>query len=212
MLKLFVGESKSGEFDSLIGAANSREDIDVVGVGSTGREVAQAIKSIDFNALIVPQSWAEMGRALRITFGSAPGSKPSFIIGTDELTAALVVKVALYGFDAAVPATSDPSSALHEIAQVATGTRPLSAEPLLHKLGLQQGVLARELILVDTSDSEVADLVGSGLPDSDIAQVTGKSIQQVRNVIEGLLHANGLTYRTQLAVLRSASWRIPDFS
>ena len=212
MLKLFVGESKSGEFDSLVGAANSREDIDVVGVGSTGREVAQAVKSIDFNALIVPQSWAEMGRALRITLGSAPGSKPSFIIGTDELTAALVVKVALYGFDAAVPVTSDPTSALHEIAQVATSTRPLSAEPLLHQLGLQPGVLARELILVDPSDSEVADLVGSGLPDSDIARVTGKSIQQIRNVIEGLLHANGLTYRTQLAVLRSASWRIPDFS
>ena len=37
-------------------------------------------------------------------------------------------------------------------------------------------------------------------------------IQRVRNRIENLLSNNQLSYRTQLAVIRAASLKVPDFS
>ena len=211
MLKLFIGESVSGEFTPLLDVAEERRDVEIVGVGGTGREIAHAIRSQEVNALVVSQAWAELGRALRISLGSTPGSKPSYILGFGEFSPALVVKIALYGFDAAVPVLKDPNSAIDEIFEVTSNVQKRFNEPFLEQLGLQPGILATPLKLVDASDTDIADLVGAGLPDTDIARVTGKSVQEVRNVIEGLLRVNGLTYRTQLAVLRAASWQVPDF-
>lgn len=211
MLRLFVGEPNPSGLGPLITAAEQRDDVEVVGVGANGKDLAHAVKTLDINALVVPHSWAELGRALRITLGSAPGTAPAYILGADELSPSLIVKTALYGFDGAVAVAADPQVALHKIDEIVRGERPLVTDELLQRLGLRHGALACEMKFVAPGDAEIADLVGTGLPDSDIAKITGRSIQQVRNAVERLLHANGLAYRTQLAVLRTASWPVPDY-
>jgi DNA-binding NarL/FixJ family response regulator len=212
MLKLFVGGPSLGSLDSLLVAAEHRDDVEVVGVGRNGKDLAHAVKSLDVNALVVPHSWAELGRALRITLKSAPGTMPAYILGAEELSPSILVKTALFGYDGAVSVSNDPEVTLNEIGEIVQGRKPMGNVELLQHLGLRQGALARELRVDQPGDAEVADLVGAGLPDSDIATITGLSIQQVRNAVERLLHINGLTYRTQLAVLRAASWPVPDYT
>lgn len=83
--------------------------------------------------------------------------------------------------------------------------------PSLQGLSHLRGLLARELIFEDADDQPVADLVGTGLSDDDIARVMGWTIQPVRNRIENLLASNELTSRTQLVVLRASRLKVPDF-
>lgn len=53
-------------------------------------------------------------------------------------------------------------------------------------------------------DRHIADLVGIGLTDEEIARVIDRSLQHTRNRIEHLLFSNDLTHRTQLAVIRAS--------
>jgi DNA-binding NarL/FixJ family response regulator len=57
----------------------------------------------------------------------------------------------------------------------------------------------------------VVELVGSGLTDADIATALRMTPQDVRNRIEAAMVLNGLTHRTQLAILQVLNWRVPDF-
>jgi DNA-binding NarL/FixJ family response regulator len=75
-----------------------------------------------------------------------------------------------------------------------------------------RGMLARELELSDGNDEQLVDLMATGLPDEDIASLMDWTVQRVRNRIERLLDDNALMYRTQLAVIRAASLKVPDFS
>jgi DNA-binding NarL/FixJ family response regulator len=58
----------------------------------------------------------------------------------------------------------------------------------------------------------VADLIASGLTDSDIAETLSLPLQTVRNRVEALLTSNELSHRTQLAILQVTGWKIPDFA
>jgi DNA-binding CsgD family transcriptional regulator len=95
---------------------------------------------------------------------------------------------------------------------IVTGRVRLDNEPILRDLGLPPGLLARGLEVEPGDDTDIADLVGAGLPDADIAVTMGASVQTVRNRIEHILHANGLSHRTQLAVVRASLVKVPDFS
>ncbi len=212
MLRLFIGDTQESELQPLLSAANEHPNVEIVGVGHTGREVSRAVRQEDVNALIFPNSLAELCRAIRISASTASPPPPSFIVGSDEISLALEVKASLYGFDGAVSIQDEPQVIFGKIEEIVVGSDRDPSDPLLEDLGLRPGLLAKEFKTTNPDDRLVADLVGAGLPDKDIASITGKNVQDVRNTIERLLHANDLTYRTQLAVLRASSWKVPDFS
>jgi DNA-binding CsgD family transcriptional regulator len=54
--------------------------------------------------------------------------------------------------------------------------------------------------------------MGVGLPDLEIAEALGLSIQTVRNRIANIIRINHLSNRTQLALLQNTNWQIPDFA
>lgn len=212
VLKLVVSHPTTGPLQSFIDAANGRDDLEVVGVARTGRETVEAIRTTGVDALVFSDDWTELCRAIRVSLGLASGHGPAFIVGADEPNPALIVKSALYGFDGAVPARSHPEVAIPQIFEIADGTRSLVDEPVVRELGIRTGSLSRKVTLDDRLDHEIADLVAAGLPDDDIAVVLRCSVQSVRNRVEHLMNANGLTHRTQLAVLKAAVWEVPDFS
>lgn len=212
MVRLCVSESEAGALQSFIQAAGSSGSIEVVGVARSGRETADAVRAGDIDALLFPDEWSELCRAIRVSVGVSRETGPSFIVGATDVSSPLLVKAALYGFEGATAAKSDPAGSLAQIADIVAGTRSLTDEPVVRELGLAVGALAREVAMDDENDREIADLVASGLPDADIARIMSVPLQRVRKRIEHLLHENGLTYRTQLAVLRAAVWKVPDFS
>lgn len=115
------------------------------------------------------------------------------------------------GFDGVVAISDDPKSTISKIEMIIDGTWTFESEPSLRELSLIRRMLARELVLGDTDDEQLVDLMGTGLPDEDIAMLIDWTIQQVRNRIESLLTDNDLAYRRQLAVIRAASLKVPDF-
>ena len=206
MLKLFIGDTQESQLQPLLSAAREHPNVEIVGVGHTGREVARAVRHEDVNALIFPDSLAELCRAIRISVGATSPPLTSFIVGSNEISLALGVKSALYGFDGAVSLQDEPRIIFGKIEEIVVGNDHDPSEPLLEDLGLRHGLLAKEFKATSPDDRLVADLVGAGLPDKDIASITGRNVQDVRNTFERLLHTYGLTYRTQLAVLRASSW------
>jgi len=212
VLKVVIGQPQSGALQPFVDAASSRDDLEVVGVTNSGRETADALRNGRVDALVFPDDWAELCRAIRVSLGLTSATGPSFVVGAQTLTAPLIVKSALYGFDGAVPALSAPSESVGRLVDIAHGSSHLTDEPLVRELGIRSGALARKVSLGDSIDREIADLLATGLTDDHIARVLSTSIQHVRNRIEQLLHSNGLTHRTQLAVLKAALWEAPDFS
>jgi len=116
------------------------------------------------------------------------------------------------GFDGVVSVGDPPHSTIGRITQIVDGSWTFESEPWLQELGLMRGMLARELELSDGNDEQLVDLMATGLPDEDIASLMDWTVQRVRNRIERLLDDNALMYRTQLAVIRAASLKVPDFS
>lgn len=211
-LKVFVSEPEPGGFSEFIGASSARGDIEIVGVGRTGLELATAIDSGDFDALVFPDAWAEMCRAIRVSSGLSNSTGPSFVVGATTVTSPLIIKSALFGFDGVVPARTSPHDAASRVVDIVAGTFNLANEPLVRELGLRPGALSRKITAEDDTDHGIAELLATGLSDDDIAKVTGHSVQVVRNRIEHMIHANGLEHRTQLAVLKASLWEVPEFS
>lgn len=200
MLKLhFAGPEPQlmPEFIPLTGSSTS--------IGTT----VDAIRSNDLDALLFSSEWAHPLRTVRSAL--PPSSVPSFIAVHHRVSRASMAHALACGFDGVVSMSDDPRSTLDKIAKIIDGTWTFESEPWLRELGLRRGMLARELVLDDTSDEQLVDLVGTGLPDEDIAMLMDWTIQQVRNRIENLLTDNNLAYRTQLAVIRAASLKVPDF-
>ena len=98
------------------------------------------------------------------------------------------------------------------IKQIIDGRLLINDDPALQSLGVSAGLFTRQIVIDDPVDQHIADLVGTGMPDDDIARIMDIPVQAVRNRIEGLLVANGLTYRTQLAVIQASLVKVPDFA
>ena len=188
------------------------EGVDIVGVGRTGREVSAAIRGPAVDIFAFPVDWAELSRTIRISLGLAVGEGPAFVMATGRVSAALILKSHLYGFDGIVDTAAGAESRRDQVAGIVERTRLVSDDPLVRDLGLEHGQLAREPVIAEGEDRDIADLVGGGLTDDEIADLLRIPIQRVRNRVEHLITHNGLVYRTQLAILVASLVRVPDFS
>lgn len=140
-----------------------------------------------------------------------PGATPVFIAVEEQPSRASMAHAVACGFDGVVGANEGANGVIDKIQRIVDGTWTFESEPWLQELGLTRGLLARELILTEDDDPQLLDLVGTGLPDEDIAFLMDWTLQRVRNRIEALLADNDLVFRTQLAVIRAASLKIVDF-
>lgn len=211
MLKIAIGNSPHSSSHDLITPFSASDRLETVRVCNTGKEAAELARRGDIHAFVFAPDWAETCRAIRLTEHDSPSRFPAFVLASHEVTKTLLVKSLLYGFEGVVAMTDEPLHIVQRIEGIVEGSISIVDEPPLRNLNLRHGLLARELVVDNPDDQELAQLVGAGLPDSEIADLLGWNIQHVRNRVEHLITANGLSYRTQLAVLSSSVWRIPDF-
>ena len=181
-----------------------------MGATSSMSATLDAIRSNEFDAVLFAASWAHPMRSVRAALPST--DTPPFITIHSHPTRASMVHALACGFDGVVGTNEDPPSMLTRIEQIIDGSWTFESEPWLRDLGLTRGLLARDLVLTDESDQQIVDLLSTGLPDEDLALLMDWTVQRVRNRIEKLLFDNELSYRTQLAVIRAASLKLPDFS
>ncbi|MBU6242341.1 MAG: hypothetical protein KJS66_11195 [Acidobacteria bacterium] len=211
MLRIQAAGPTAGQFGSFVRNVDSHTSVELTGLSSTATHTAEILKSGNIDALIFPFEWADVVRTLEVSRG-APKPDPALIVVAERLSPPILVRSLACGFDGAVETQGDVDHAVQKIHKVVAGDWTLESEPSMAGLDLRRGLLARELIIEDINDRHIADLVGTGLTDDDIALVMGWSIQKVRNRIENLLATNELAYRTQLAVIRASLLKVPDFS
>lgn len=210
MVKLFATSPLGDPLFDFVGSLGSHPDIDVIGVGETGRQTVEAIREASPDALVFADSLSDLARAIRISANIPLQSSPTMVVASENVSQLLLIKSLAYGFDAVLPLDTTPEAAARRIAEIVAGHHRLVAENLPESP--TPGILARVLVTNSPVDREIADLVGSGLSDDEIARVTGRSIQDVRNRIEGIIHANDLSTRTHLGVMRAAQVVVPDLS
>ena len=186
------------------------QSISLTGSSTSIGTTVDAIRSYDFDALRFSSEWAHPMKSVRSALPQS--SVPSFIAVHRHASRASIVHALACGFDGVVSISDDPKSTIDKIAKIIDGTWTFESEPWLRELGVTRGLLARELILNDDNDNQLVDLIATGMPDDDIAYLMDWTIQSVRNRIERVLIDNELAYRTQLAVIRAASLKVPDFS
>lgn len=210
VVKLFATSPPGDPLVDIVAALRSHSSIDVIGVGETGRETVEAIRAVSPDALVFADSLSDLARAIRISAGIPLQSSPTMVLAAERISRPLLVRSLAYGFDAVLPIDDTPEATASRIAEIVDGHHRLADETNLDSPA--PGILSRILVTHDPIDREIADLVGSGLGDDEIARVTGRSIQDVRNRIEGIIDANNLSTRTHLAVMRAAQIVVPDLS
>lgn len=212
MVKVFATTSPGMPCGDFVASLGTHPVIDVVGVGSDGRDAVDAIRSAEVDALLFGEEYSDLARTIRLSLGIPLNSSPAMVLAAEGVSKGVIVRSIACGFDGLVAITDPTVTAADRLVNIVNGQNLLVNEPLLGEINYTPGLLARTLVSDSPLNSEVLDLVGAGLDDGAIARLLGIGIQDVRNHIEGLLHANGLTSRTHLAVARASHVVIPDFA
>lgn len=212
VLSVFATAPGAEPFGSFLDSLRASPTVNLVGVGTTGRETIEAIRTNPVDALIFAKEYADLARTVRLSARLPLNGRPSLLLVAPERTDPVVVRSALYGFDGFIALEDDPSDWLRRITAVVDGSERPADEPLVRQLGIPHGLLVREFVAPGERDQQVADLVGVGLDDRAIATTMAIPVQEVRNRIEGLLAVNGLASRTHLAVIRAGHVIVPDFA
>ena len=211
MLSLHAAGPVAGDFTSFVETICAHDGVELLGISHTATHAAEALKAYKIDALIFPFDWADVVRTLKVSIGTSR-PVPALVVVADQLSTPVLARSLACGFAGAVETAAHVDKAIDRIADVVRGSWNLANEPSLSGLALSPGLLARELMVSNADDQHVADLVGSGLTDDEIAVAMGWTLQKVRNCVEHLLSTNDLTYRTQLAVIRASLLKVPDFS
>lgn len=208
MLRMHVAHPADGSADGFIEGLGRHSAVEIAGRSSTASGLSSAIGSDDFHVVLLPPERADIARTVRAA-RSTPGTS-SFIVFAERRSTPLLALSLANGFDAVVETSSPSDEVVDLIVRVVNKEWHLESEPALSRLGLTRGLLAKRLHIDSHQDGEIADLVGTGIPDDEIAELMQMSIQLVRNRIEHLLATNELQYRTQLAVLRASQLKVAD--
>lgn len=208
MSNLFLGEPMGLDMEPVF---RGIEGVTVVGTGRTGREVSTAIRGSAVDIFAFPAEWSELSRTVRISLDLPLRGRPLFVVASRNPTPALALKTHLFGFDGIVDVETPIDERAEQIRGLFERTHHVSDEPVVRDSGLAHGLFARTPIIPDV-DRDIADVIAAGLTDEQIASLLGMPLQRVRNRIENLIEENGLTYRTQLAILLAASLKVPDYS
>lgn len=211
MLKLCIAGWNSSEAESVHARLRGRPDLWVSDVRSTGAEVVETIRTTKTDAVLLPTDWIDVARVFKSLVFPALSAPPSLVLITHSPRLATRARALSCGFDGAIDLTSGPDDLVMDITRITNSAFGLGDDHELKTLGIIPGLLARDLVLQDDDDASLADFLATGATDDAIAGAMGWTIQTLRNRIAALLEANDMTHRTQLAVARASSARIPDF-
>ena len=212
MLRVCLAGADSLEAARLYELLRDRPDVQVGPMCSTGAEMVRSIRRDSADVALFPTDWIDVARAIRRGLQPKAEPGPSFVLVTSSPRLALRARALSSGLDGIVDTSSDPEQLVMNLNRIASGTVRLTHDEELTKLNLLPGLMARDLILTSDDDESLADLIAAGLTDEAISGVLDWNIQETRNRIADLLAVNDMRYRTQLAIARSSSIRIPDFS
>jgi len=209
---VFAAAPATDPFGSFLESVRSHPGLDLVGVGTTRRETVEAMRRHNLDVLVFADEYADLARVVRMSARPTSDGWPAMVLAAAERTDSVVVRSLLYGFDDVIALDRDAAGNLARSTEVDDGPGTPPLESSMQRLAVLRGLLARDLVTPESRDVEVADLVGVGLDDREIAAVMSITVQEVRNRVEGLLHANRLPSRTHLAVLRAGRVIVPDFA
>lgn len=210
MLRLHFAGPSDHPLMSTLSALGASVGAALVGTSATARDTLDAMRSQQVDAVLFPTAWADIMRTLRVSIDGV-GHSP-LILTTEQPSKTSLVRAFACGFNGTVFTSAGLTQAISRVSEIISGSWSLENEPVLRGLAITPGLLSRQVVFEDSHDEQIADLLGTGLLDHDIAILMDMTIQQVRNRIENLLTQNELSYRTQLAVVRAARLKVPDFS
>lgn len=211
MLNVCIAGWNSSEADSAHSMLRGRPDFRVSDIHSTGAEVVETLRRTRVDAVVVPADWIDVARALKRLVFPALSAEPSLVLVTHLPRLAVRARALSCGFDGAIDLSKGSDEVAMGLLRINDASLRLEDDSDLKGLGIVPGLLTRDLVLARDEDTSLADLIATGASDEAIALAMGWTIQMLRNRITELLSANGMTYRTQLAVARASSVRIPDF-
>lgn len=210
VLRVTIAGWRSSEADLAHSLLARRPDFDVFPIRSTGVDLVEALFTDLADVVLLPTDWLDVGRLIKRDVVPSLPSVPSFILIGHELPVGARARALSSGFDGAVNLSRDVEDLAIGLNRVAAAAERLENDQTLSHIGVVPGLLLHNLRFIETSDSDIVDLIAIGASDEDISQVLGLNVQMVRNRIADLLAVNELRYRTQLAVIHASSTRIPD--
>lgn len=211
MLRVCIAGWNSSEADTAYSMLRDRPDLDVPEIRPTGAAVVTTLREVAVDAVLFPTDWIDVARAIKQQVFPALSISPSVVLVTHRPRLATRARALSCGFDGAVDVSSPAEDVVMDLNRITSASVRLENDTDLRNLGIVPGLLTRGLVLNDDDDVSLADLIASGASDEAVALAMGWSIQVLRNRVALLLEANGMTYRTQLAVAHASSVRIPDF-
>jgi DNA-binding NarL/FixJ family response regulator len=211
-MNVLLCETAHSQLQNVAGLLNDAPGVNVVAIARTGREALRVLNSEPVDLSIHSEDTVDLSRLIRHELRDEVAESVSRVVAAEAPTTPLIVKAHQLGFDGILTVPQTAAELAAALKAVLTRRNPLSEHPIIKTLDLSPGALDRRLRYANQTEIGIADLMGIGLADQDIATAMQLSLQSVRNHIESLLHANSLSNRTQLAVLRAIDWSIPDFA
>lgn len=211
MLSACIAGWRSPEADLAHSRLSTRPDIRMPPLRSTGVEVVESLRTDPIDAVLLPMDWVDVARAMKKDVFPALDRAPSLVLIAQAPRLSTRARALSSGFDGVIDLSVDTESLVATLHQITTPGSPSADDVAVRGLGIIPDLLVRDLAVIDHADTDLLDLLAIGTTDEDIALAMDWDIQEVRNRIATLLDANGLNYRTQLAVVRLSSARIPDF-
>ena len=211
-MNVLLCESTHSPLTAVAELLQQAPDVNVVSIARTGRDAIDVLTREPVDVSIHSEDTVELSRFIRDAIPETVSSSVSRVVASPRPTTPLLVKAHQFGFDGVIAVPKSPDQLASELVDVLSRRSSLSEHPVIRSLNLTPGILTRTLAYSNQLEAGIADLVGIGLSDREIAETLQLSLQAVRNHIEQLLRDNQLSTRTQLAVLHAINWSIPDFA
>ena len=211
-MNVLLCETAKSPLGDVVDLLTQTPEVKLVAVARTGRDAIEVLNSEKVDVSIHSEDTVDLSRLIRPALNDEVALSIARVVASASPSTPLLVKAHQLGFDGVLAVPESPQKLASELNDVVGRRTSLSDHPTIKALHLSPGTLTRKLKYSNQTEIGIADLMGIGLSDHEIATAMQISTQAVRNHIEQLIHDNGLSNRTQLAVLRAIDWSIPDFA
>lgn len=211
-MNVLVCTDRAEPLDSLIAVLEKDDAVASINVASNGRQVIDTLHSVPVDVSISSGSGLDFNRMLQRHIDPTVASSLVRVVATSSPSVPLLVKAHQFGFNNVLPLNANTETIIPTLQRTITGEESISNHPTVKSLHLTPGVLTQNISFETDNDLHILELIGVGLPDHEIAEALGNSIQTIRNRVASLIRINHLSNRTQLALLQNTNWKIPDFA
>ena len=211
-MNVLVCNDHAEPLDSLIAVLENDDAVASINVATTGRQVLDTLHASAVDVSISSGTGLDFNRMLQRHIDPTIASGLTRVVATKTPTVPLLVKAHQFGFNNVLSLTEETDHIVPTLQRTLRGEESLVNHPTVKSLHLTPGVLTRNISFESSNDQHIVELIGVGLPDHEIAEALGISIQTVRNRVGSLIRINHLSNRTQLALLQNTNWQIPDFA